>query len=279
MNKPRLLEEEMGSEDYSRGVNSGIFSAICRQNKKPVREESFGVLQNRNTNYLQLIQSFAGITEMDGYTPDKGKERIWEAWLEFVDRREYAFLFGKPAAGILSMEEEKRPKTGGFVHWMKSSDSPGIIDVNEYLTESLFKDLVAPLTSGKPGGGNPKIVAICGSTACHALVMLFPKEAAESCFPPHNPYRWRIEISHNVQLEIYRYPFLDRYGCESSVFLITPEDMGMRAAERYGYEPCIKNINHSAYHYDMKEEIFAVQGFCMDSPELHRIIRNVRKPW
>ena len=46
MNKPRLLEEEMGTDKYSRGMkegNAGIFSAIYLQNKKPARGKSFGV--------------------------------------------------------------------------------------------------------------------------------------------------------------------------------------------------------------------------------------------
>ena len=279
MNKSRLLEEEIGADDYSRGADSGIFSAICARNKKPAREQSFRVLGNRNANYLQLIQSFARITEMEGLTPDKRNARIWEAWLEFVERRERAFLFEKPSDGdVLSLEEEKRTKTGGFVHWMESSGSlETIIDINNaHLSKSLFMELVAPLTRGKPGGEDSKIVAICGSAACPELVKLFQKEAADSCWPPHCPYLWRIGISDDVRLEIYRHSLLDGYGCEDSVFLITPEDVGMRALERYGYEPCIKDINHPAYHCDMKEEIFAAEGFHMDFPELHRIVKNVR---
>ena len=284
MNKSRLLEEEMGTDDYSRGMkegNAGIFSHICLQNKKPVREKSFGVLKNRNANYVQLIRSFARITEMEGCTPDKRNDRIWEAWLKFVERRERAFLFGKPSDGdVLSPEEEKRTKTGGFVHWMESSDSlETTIDLNTaHLSKSLFMELVAPLTRGKPGGENSKIVAICGSAACHPLVMLFQKEAAESCWPPHSPYLWRIGISDDVRLEIYLHLLLDDYCWENSVFLITPEDVGMRAAEDYGYGPRIRNVGRPEYHYDMEEEIFAVEGFHMDSPELHRIVKNVRTP-
>lgn len=289
MNKPRLLEEEIGTDNYSQGVNSGIFSAICARNKKPEAEKSFGVLKNRDVNYLQLIRSFARITEIESnaqdYTQDKRNDRIWEAWLEFVKRRERALLFGKPADGDMSSsEEEKRPKTGGFVHWMESPGSPDIIiDLNElsngYLSKSLFIKLVAPLTRvtrGKTAGESSEIVAICGSAACYPLVMLFPEEARTGCFPPDCPYRWRIGIPGNVRLEIYRHSLLDASRCENSMFLITPEDVGMRAAESYGYEPCIRNVKRPEYHYDMEEEIFAVEGFHMDSPELHRIIRNVK---
>ena len=281
MNKSRLLEEEIGADDYSRGADSGIFSAICARNKKPAREKSFGVLGNRNVNYLQLIQSFARITEMEGLTPDKRNARIWEAWLKFVEHRERAFLFGEPSDGdVLSPEEEKRPKTGGFAHWMESSGSlETIVDINNaHLSKSLFMELIDPLTRDKPGGENSKIVAICGSAACYPLVMLFPEEAAADCFPSHNPYRWRIGISDDVRLEIYRHSLLDGYGCKNSIFLITPEDVGMRALERYGCEPRIRNIRRPEYHYDMEEEIFAVEGFHMDSPELHRIVRNVKAP-
>lgn len=280
MNKSRLLEEEMGTDKYSQGADSGIFSAICARNKKPAREQSFRVLGNRNANYVQLIQSFARITEMERHTRDKGDARM-EAWLEFVERRERAFLFGEPSDGDMSSpEEEKRPTTGGFVHWMESPGAPEtIIDINNvHLSKSLFMELVAPLTLGKPGGESSKIVAICGSEACYPLVMLFPEEAAADCFPSHNPYRWRIGISDDVRLEIYRHSLFDGYGWKNSVFLITPEDVGMRAAEGYGYEPCIRNIRRPEYHYDMEEEIFAVEGFHMDSPELHRIIKNVRTP-
>lgn len=278
MNKPRLLEEEIGPDDYSRGADSGIFSAICARNKKPAREQSFRVLGNRNANYLQLVQSFARITEMERHTRDKGDARM-EAWLEFVERRERAFLFGEPSDGDMSSpEEEKRPTTGGFVHWMESPGAPEtIIDINNvHLSKSLFMELVAPLTLGKPGGENSKIVAICGSAACFPLVMLFQKEAAESCWPPHSPYLWKVGISDDVRLEIYRHLLLDGYGCENSVFLITPEDVGMRALERYGYDPRIRSISRPEHHYDMEEEIFAVEGFHMDSPELHRIVKNVR---
>ena len=276
MNRHKLLEEEIGADKYSQGADSGIFSAICARNKKPVREQSFRVLKNRNASYVQLIQSFAIITEMERHTRDKGDARM-EAWLEFVERRERAFLFGEPSDGdALSPEEEKRTKTGGFVHWMESPDAPGIIDVGGRLQKPWFMNLVASLTRGKPGGESSKIVAICGSEACYPLVMLFPEEAAADCSLSRNPYRWRIGISDDVRLEIYRHSLLDGYGWGNSVFLITPEDVGMRALERYGYEPRIKDINHPAYHCDMKEEIFAAEGFHMDSPELHRIVKNVR---
>lgn len=106
-------------------------------------------------------------------------------------------------------------------------------------------NLAASLIRGKPRGGNSKIVAICGSTACPALVMLFPEEATASCRPIHCPYLRRIGISHNVQLEIYRDSLIDGCGCENSVFLITPEKMGMQAAEGDGYEPCIRKIRHA----------------------------------
>lgn len=280
MNKPRLLEEEIGPDDYSRGMNegnAGIFSAICARNKKPARGKSFGVLGNRNANYVQLIQSFARITEMEGCTPDKRNDRIWKALLEFVERRERAFLFGEPSDGDMSSpEEEKRPTTGGFVHWMESPGAPDVIDVGGHLQKPWFMNLVARSIRGKPGGESSKIVAICGSEACYPLVMLFPEEAAADCFPSHNPYRWRIGISDDVRLEIYRHSLLDGYGWKNSVFLITPEDVGMRAAEGCGYEPCIRNIRRPEYHYDMEEEIFAAEGFHMDSPELHRIVKNVR---
>ena len=280
MNKPRLLEEEIGADDYSQGVNTGIFSSICLQNKKPVAGKSFDVLKNRNTNYLQLVQSFARITEVEGFTPDRRNDRIWEAWLNFVKHREDAFLFGKPDGDVLSPDEEKRTKTGGFVHWMENSGSSSIIDIGgRHLQKSWFMDLVAPLVRDKPGGGNSRIVAICGSAACYSLVMLFQEEAADSFWPPHCPYLWRIGIPDNVRLEIYRHSLLDGYGCENSVFLITPEDVGMRALEHYGYAPCIRDISRPEYHYDMEEEIFAVEGFWMDSPELHRIVRNVKNPW
>ena len=289
MNEIRPLEEEIGADDYSQGVNSGIFSSICIQNKKPVAGKSFDVLKNRHANYLQLVQSFARITEMEDHTPDRRNDRIWEAWLKFVERREYAFLFGKPADGdVLSLDEEKRTKTGGFVHWMESSvpcatiimensDLHGpIIDVNGSLSKSLFMELIAPLIRDKPGGENSKIVAICGSAACYSLVMLFPEEAEIGVQPLHCPHLWRIGISDNVQLEIYRHLLLDSCGYKNSVFLITPEDVGMRAAEHYGYDPCIRNVRHPGYRHDMEEEIFAVEGFCMNSPELHRIVRNVK---
>ena len=278
MNKPRPLEEEIGTDDYSQGVNTGIFSSICFQNRKTVAGKSFDVLKNRSaTNYLQLVQSFARITEVEGFTPDKRNDRIRKAWLNFVERREDAFLFGKPADGdVLSSEEKKRTKTGGFVHWMESSPSSDtIIDVNGRLSESLFMELIAPLMRDKPGEENSRIVAICGSASCYSLVMLFPEEAAAGCWPPHCPYLWRIEISDNVRLEIYRHLLLDGYGCENSAFLITPEDVGMRTAERYGCDPCIRDISRPEYHY-VEEEIFAVEGFWMDSPELHRIIRKVK---
>ena len=139
-------------------------------------------------------------------------------------------------------------------------------------------ELVAPLTCGKPGGGNSKIVAICGSAACSPLVMLFQEEAAADCFPSRNPYRWRIGISENVRLEIYRHSLLDGCGCENSVFLITPEDVGMRALEHCGYEPRIRSMSRLEYHCDMEEKIFAAEGFHMDSPELRRIVKNVRTP-
>lgn len=137
-------------------------------------------------------------------------------------------------------------------------------------------ELVAPLTLGKPGGENSKIVAICGSEACFPLVMLFQKEAAESYRPSHSPYRWRIGISENVRLEIYRHSLLDGCGWENSVFLTTPEDVGMRALERYGYEPRIRSMSRPEHHCDMEEKIFAAEGFRMDSPELRRIVKNVR---
>lgn len=282
MNKPRLLEEEIGTDDYLQGMNegnTGIFSSICLQNKKTVREKSFDVLKNRNINYLQLVQSLARITEVEGFMPDRRNDRIRKAWLNFVERREDAFLFGKPDGDVLSPDEEKRTKTGGFVHWMESSGSSGIIDIDGgRLQKPWFMDLVAPLMRNKPGGGNPRIVAICGSAACYSLVMLFQDEAAAGCWPPHCPYLWRIGVSDNVRLEIYRHLLLDGRGCENSVFLITPEDVGMRAAERYGCGPCIRRIHRPEYHY-VEEEIFAVEGFWMDSPELHRIVRNVKNPW
>ncbi len=277
MNKSRLLEEEIGTDDYSRGADSGIFSAICARNKKPVREQSFRVLKNRNANYVQLIQSFARITEMEGCTPDKRNDRIWEAWLEFVERRERAFLFGEPSDGdVLSPKEEKRTKTGGFVHWMESPGAPDVIDVGGHLQKSRFMNLVTSLTRGKPGGEDSKIVAICGSAACYPLVMLFQEEATVDRFPSDCPYLWRIGISDDVRLEIYRHLLLDGYGWENSVFLITPEDVGMRALEHCGCEPRIRSISRPEYHYDMEEEIFAAEGFHMDSPELHRIVKNVR---
>ena len=73
MNKPRPLEEEIGADDYSQGVNTGIFSAICLQNKKPAGKKSFGVPKNRNANYVQLVRSFAGITEMEGHEENMRK--------------------------------------------------------------------------------------------------------------------------------------------------------------------------------------------------------------
>ncbi len=282
MNEIRPLEEEIGTDDYLRGMNegnTGIFSSICLQNKKPVAGKSFDVLKNRNTNYLQLVQSFARITEVEGFTPERKSDRIWEAWLNFVKHREGAFLFGKPDGDVLSSEEKKRTKTGGFVHWMESSPSlDTIIDVNGHLSESLFMELIAPLIRDKPGGEDSRIVAICGSAACYSLVMLFPEEATVGRWPLHCPYLWRIGISDNVRLEIYRHLLLDSYGYENSVFLITPEDVGMRALEHYGCDPCIRDISRPEYHY-VEEEIFAVEGFWMDSPELHRIVRNVKPSW
>ena len=283
MNKPRLLEEEIGADDYSQGVNTGIFSSICLQNKKPAAGKSFDVLKNRNANYLQLVRSFARITEVEGFTPDKRNDRIRKAWLKFVERREYAFLFGKPSDGdVLSSEEKKRMKTGGFVHWMESSPSSDtIIDVNGYLSESLFMELIAPLIRDKPGEENSRIVAICGSAARFSLLMLFQDEAEASCQTSDCPSFWRIEISDNVRLEVYQHLLLDYRGCENSVFLITPEDVGMRTRtlEHYDCGPCIRDISRPEYHYDMEEEIFAVEGFWMDSPELHRIVRNVKPSW
>ena len=283
MNKPRPLEEEIGADDYSQGVNTGIFSSICLQNKKPAAGKSFDVLKNRNTNYLQLVRSFARITEVEGCTPDKRNDRIRKAWLKFVERREDAFLFGKPADGdVLSSEEKKRTKTGGFVHWMENSGSSGIIDIGGgLLQKSWFMDLVAPLMRNKPGGGNSRIVAICGSAARFSLLMLFQDEAEAGCQTSDCPSFWRIEISDNVRLEIYRHLLLDYRGCENSVFLITPEDVGMRTRtlEHYDCDPCIRRIHRPEYHYDMEEKIFAVAGFWMDSPELHRIVRNVKPSW
>ena len=48
MNEIRPLEEEIGTDDYLRGMNegnTGIFSSICLQNKKPVAGKSFDVLK------------------------------------------------------------------------------------------------------------------------------------------------------------------------------------------------------------------------------------------
>ena len=73
MDKTRPLEEEIGTDYCSQGVNSGIFSSICLQNKKPAAGKSFDVLKNRNANYLQLVQSFAGITEVEGHEENMNK--------------------------------------------------------------------------------------------------------------------------------------------------------------------------------------------------------------